>query len=266
MSETDLKNLLLKTAEDSARKAGTILMKNFRKDKKVISTSGHDIKLELDKVCEKLIIDEINSVFPEHNILSEETGLIDKKGSYTWIIDPLDGTVNYFYGLPYFCVCVGCYRAGRDPMVPGEGVVGAVYNPVTDEMYSGVRRGGAWRNGGSISVSKALTLAECMICSPISSNIETIGACVRTISSIAVRARKVRSLGATGLDLVNVASGVFGGFYQRATNLWDFAASRVIVEAAGGRMECFHFSDNKWDIIAAPAAVFDEFDKVLVKT
>lgn len=261
------------TAVGSAMAAGALIKKQFLDRAKIEREYAHDLKLEIDRLAEKTIIDIIEDTFYDHSIISEEIGIKVKSGEYCWIIDPLDGTVNYFYGIPYFCTCVACYKTdsskvknlldGKKMQNPGEPVAGVVYVPSTGELYSAFRGKGAFRNGVKINASNKTKLSEVIVVMSTGSSPDVISDSLKAAEQFALKARKVRMFGATGLDILNVASGAAGVFFQRASNLWDFAASRVILEEAGGDFYLNEVEPGKWDIIANDPGISDELESVL---
>jgi len=139
----DDSSLFLKTAKDAALKSGLVLKENFGGEHKANLKSEHDIGLEIDKQSEDIILSILIKEFPSHSIYSEETGFINNDNKYTWFVDPLDGTNNYFAGIAYFGVSISLIQSD-------EIIVGVVYNPITDQMFTAVKGKGAFLNGEKI--------------------------------------------------------------------------------------------------------------------
>ena len=156
------------TAEDAAKAAGEIQLRHFGKKLKVDYMGKDDLKLEVDRLCEQVIIEIIVNNFPEHSILAEESGFAMKESEFIWIIDPLDGSVNFFHSIPYFCVCVACYFKSQgvsnefqDPF--GTPLVGVTYDAFKDELFTGINGRGAFCNGDKINPCTNKNLSEAVI-------------------------------------------------------------------------------------------------------
>lgn len=204
-------------------------MQYFRTAMRVEEKSAGDLVSEADLASEKQIVSLIRQAYPHDDILAEESGATERSSEGLWIIDPLDGTNNFANGLAHFATSVAHYHAGVAQSA-------AIYDPIRDELYSATRGGGAYRNGQQLHVSKAETLATCLIGTGfyydrgdmMRRTLQTLEACFgRGIQGI-------RRCGAATLDLCNVAAGSFGAFFEFYLAPWDFAAGRLIVEEAGG--------------------------------
>ncbi|HBD93682.1 MAG TPA: hypothetical protein DC057_05880 [Spirochaetia bacterium] len=271
LNEFDL--LIYNTAVEAAMKAGELIKTQYHEFIAVETEFAHDLKLDIDRKAEKAIIDIIESHYSDHSIITEEDGIKVKSGEYCWIIDPLDGSVNYYYGLPYFCTCIACYKIspasvsrlaeGKKMGNPGEPVAGVVFSPVSSELYTAFKGKGAFRNGVRLSADTKRKLSEVIVIMSTGSTPDIINKSLCIANKFALCARKVRMFGATGLDIVNVASGTAGVFIQKGTNLWDFAASRVILEEAGGEIKYIETDAGKWDVVASNPAISGEVDEIL---
>ena len=259
---------LLHTAICAARKAGVIQHDHFRKDLKVAESEQHDIKLVVDRLCEQAIIDEIQQVFPDHAILGEESGVIESDSPYVWIIDPLDGTVNYYHGIPYYCTSVSCYRREETPDGEfasddiGQPLVGVIYSEQTDELFTAARGQGARFNGRMLYCPQVESLSHAIVSLSVGSTPEIQRYSTQLISELAPKVRKIRSCGATALDLVNVAAGRFHGLIQRRVRSWDIAAASLILMEAGGRLELNATGPHRWDIVAAEASLIGQLTDI----
>ncbi len=219
---------MLEVAEQAARAAGEILLSEFKRPKKVIKLARHDIKLDVDCRCEDEIRRVILDRFPDHGILAEESGeSAPTKSPYLWVIDPLDGTVNFYYGVPHFSVSVALKCAG-------ETVLGIVLDPVRNEMFSAVAGEGAYLNGEPIQVSSRTETSECIACGGLSKFSELYREGADDLFRLTAAVRKVRITGSAALDICYVACGRFDLYREVSIMIWDIAAGLLIVHEAGG--------------------------------
>jgi myo-inositol-1(or 4)-monophosphatase len=234
---------MLTTALRAAREAGDLLRRNFGKPLRANEITAHDIKLEMDVRAQQTIERCIMRSHPTHAILGEE-GIGGKfGGDYRWIVDPLDGTVNYAYGIPQFCVSIACQkktdsRTPTDRLTPGwDTVAGVIYDPVRDEMFAAARDGAATLNGKRIRVSRRRTLSDAIVSVGFFKTSALIDQSMPHFKRLAHRARKVRIMGAAALDLAYVACGRYDVYLEYGVKLWDIAAGLLILERAGGVCE-----------------------------
>ncbi len=220
----------LQNAKTWAREAGKIQMTYFRNDTLVIESKSTQIDLvtEADKKSEAYILNKIKTHYPEHSILSEETGATDKKSDYEWVVDPLDGTTNFAQGIPVFAVSIALkYK--------GESVVGVVYNPVMDDMFTAVKGEGAYLNGSKLTVANKDNLKSCVLASGFPySRAESFDNNALHFGHMVPKVRGLRRLGAAAYDLANVAAGVIDGYWEMGLGAWDIAAGILLVTEAGG--------------------------------
>lgn len=221
---------LLRTAEDACRAAAAVHRKYQRMGFTTSSKSvGHDRVTDADLEAESVIVQMIETSFPDHAILAEEGGRSDTDSAYLWVVDPLDGTSNYSRGIPYFSISVCVVHDGAP-------LVGVVYDPSRDELFSAIAGSGAFLNGASITVSETSTLADAVLITgffydrgaEMEQNLRNIG---RFFSHGVVG---IRRFGSAALDLCYVACGRADGFWEHELNAWDFAAGALIVREAGG--------------------------------
>lgn len=211
----------------AAREAGALLRANFETELDVDALERHDIKLALDVESQKLIESLVLRAFPDHAIYGEE-GLAGDQGSETqWIVDPIDGTVNYFYGIPHFCVSIAMRRGG-------ELKVGAIYDPMMDELFAVDFEGPATRNGKPIRPSTRATLAESVVTVGFSKSTESIDTGLARYQAIAHRVRKTRMMGSAALALAYIACGRLDAYIEESISLWDIAAGQLLLERGGG--------------------------------
>jgi len=225
-----------------AREAGALLMPYFHQGLKIEYKGDADLVTAADRASEKLIRERIGAQFPSHDVLGEEQGLNDLGGDYRWYVDPLDGTTNFAHGYPVFCVSMAVeHRASS------RWLAGVVYDPTRDELYSAELGKGAQLNGKAIHVSKAATLKECLLATGFPSHKRHKNPNIHFYHQITLRTHGVRRAGSAALDLCNVASGRFDGFWEFNLNAWDTAAGVLIVEEAGGKVSRYDGSEFRID-------------------
>src|SRR5438105_10210807 len=173
----------LDAAETAARAAGDLLRQNFQRPLRVNSTEAHDIKLEIDVRAQDLITKLLLEQFPQHALYGEEGIVGDQSSDHQWVVDPLDGTVNYFYRIPHFCVSIAL-------RFKGEIVVGVIYDPIRDEMWSVQKGEKPTLNGEAFRVSDRADLAEAVISVGLSKTGVTIEAGLRLLQEMLHCARK----------------------------------------------------------------------------
>ena len=223
---------LLAVATDIARDAGQILLAHFRQNVKVSKKGRIDLVTEMDLKVEKIIVDQIRLRFTDHEILAEEQGFQGADGPYKWIIDPLDGTTNYAHGYRFFSVSIAVETEG-------ELIVGVVYDPVTDELFSATRGQGATLNDQPIHVSQEDQLIDSLLSTGFSYDREKIKKNLEPFNRMILHSQALRRDGSAALDLCYVACGRFDGFWELSLKPWDVAAGRLIVEEAGGSVTAF---------------------------
>jgi myo-inositol-1(or 4)-monophosphatase len=247
MNPADQKRALA-CAVTAARAAGKLIRRNLRAVKAVNEATPYDLKLELDVRCQKLIERKLRAAFPNIAILGEEgdTGAVD--AACRWVVDPIDGTVNFAYGIPHACVSIALQirsqrsedRGRKRSTHPATRntdyatLVGVVYDPFTDELWTAMRGQAARLNGRPIHVSRRRKLNECVVSIGFAKSREDFEATLPYFNQLARRVRKVRIMGAAALGLAYVATGRFDAYIERGINLWDIAAGGLILECAGG--------------------------------
>ena len=230
----------LAVAVQAARAAGAVMARNLNSTKQVNESSQHDIKLVLDVRCQKLIERTLLGAFPQVAILGEEgvRGKLD--APQRWVVDPIDGTVNFTYGIPHACVSIALQV--RDDKSPHAGcplrgyttLVGVVYDPFLDELWTAVRGQKAKLNGKPISVSSRSKLDEAIVAMGFAKYTKTLALMLPVFNRLVHRVRKVRLLGAAALSMTWTANGRLDAYIENGVRLWDVAAGGLIVECAGG--------------------------------
>lgn len=242
----------LAVAVDAAKRAGEIIRKGFYQIKHVEHKGQVDLVTETDKECEVLIFNHLKQHFPNHKFIGEETtaacGITELTDEPTWIVDPLDGTTNFVHGFPFVCVSIGL-TIGKIP------TVGVVYNPIIDELFSGIRGKGAFLNGIPIKVSSQAELVKSLLATEVGTKRDkfTVDATTNRINSLLFKVRSLRMSGSCALNLCGIACGRLDLFYELGFGgPWDVAAGVLIVEEAGGRV--FDPSGKDFDITAQRVA------------
>ena len=253
---------MLQVAIEAALEAGKFLKMNVGKIRHIERKSGQVTNLvtEIDKKSEQLVIEKIKQHFPHHDFLGEESGSAEVKSEYRWIIDPLDGTVNYTHALPIYCVSIGLeYK--------GEIVLGVVYDPSLDELFTAEKGKGAWLNKKRIAVSKTEKLIESLLVTGFPYDVnEHPEPAVTHFRNFLKEGQAIRRLGSAALDLCYVASGRFDGFWEGMIHSWDVAAGALIVLEAGGRwtdLRGFPATVYKEEILATNGLIHEQMVGVL---
>ena len=240
-------SIYLEAATEAARAAGALLKSHLLTEREVNEFAAHDIKLALDVQAQDLITQILLARFPDHAIYGEEGIGGNQASEFQWIVDPLDGTVNYFYGIPHFCTSVAV-RRGKEILA------GVIYDPMRDELFAADhedRR--ATLNGAPIQVSTRAQLSEAILSVGLAKVTETIERNLPVLEDMIHRVRKCRMMGSAALDLAYVACGRLDGYIEAGISLWDVAAGILLCENAGGRIEMQPRSDrpDKYSIIAS---------------
>jgi myo-inositol-1(or 4)-monophosphatase len=232
--------------ERMARQAGKILLDGYDKEHEVNYKGVIDIVTEMDHASEAFILDEVQRLFPTHRILSEEAGDLDGHEEHLWLIDPLDGTVNYAHGVPFFSVSIAYASKGTITL-------GAVYDPMRDEMFTAERGGGATLNGRALKVSATDELVRSLLVTGFPydlwtsdhNNLDYFGKFARLTQG-------VRRLGSAALDLCYVGAGRIDGYWELSLKPWDLAAGSLIAEEAGAKVASL---DGNLDFITPPCSI-----------
>jgi len=213
--------------ERLARQAGQILFDSYEKDHQVDFKGVIDLVTEVDHASEKFLISEISRQFPGHSFLAEESGASGASADHLWIIDPLDGTVNYAHGVPLFCVSIAYSYQGQV-------LLGAVYDPMRNEMFSGERGKGAWVNGRPLKVTSVDTLQRSLMVTGFPyDSWNAIPNNFDYFAKLGKLTQGVRRLGSAAIDLCYIAAGRLDGYWELSLKAWDVAAGGLIAEEAG---------------------------------
>ena len=240
----------LDAATEAARAAGKLLRRHFEQPQHVNVREAHDIKLEIDVQTQDMITDSLLKKFPQHALYGEEGLVGDQTAEHQWVVDPLDGTVNYFYGIPHFCTSIAL-------RLQSEIIVGVIYDPIRDEMWTAQKGKTPELNGRPIRVSERSEIAEAVVSVGLSKTGVTIASGLPLLQDMVHRARKCRLLGSAALDMAYVACGRFDAYIEQGISLWDIAAGFILVETAGGKVEMRPREDmkDKYSIIASNGVI-----------
>ncbi len=238
----------LTVAREAALKAGTILRENIHGDREISYKGEINLVTEMDKRSERTVVEVLRSAFPDHGILAEEETAIENSSGFRWIIDPLDGTTNYAHGYPNFAVSIGLEHAG-------EVILGVVYDPMRDELFTAESGKGASLNGRAIKVSKADTLIRSLLATGFPYDRMTSEKNnLNYFRALLMASQEVRRSGSASLDLCSVAAGRLDGYWELKLHPWDVAAGSLIVREAGGMVSDFsgiRFSIHDKEIVAS---------------
>jgi myo-inositol-1(or 4)-monophosphatase len=221
-------NPFLQAAVDIAREAGAILRDGYERPKEIEYKGEVDLVTESDRRSEELVVSRLRDSFPDHGIVAEEgSGRAAEGAKYCWHVDPLDGTTNFAHGYPCFAVSLGLLQ-------DGEPIVGAVLNPVHNELFTAARGEGAFLNGRRIHVSSAHFLSQSLVATGFPTHHRKKSANINYYWEFTLRTHGVRRDGAAALDMCAVACGRFDGFWEFGLKSWDTAAGAILVREAGG--------------------------------
>ena len=227
----------------AARAAGALLRANFGTPLHVDSLHAHDIKLQLDVDSQTLITRMVLDHFPDHAIYGEEGIAGNQSSPFHWIIDPIDGTVNFFYGIPHFCISIAL-RENSDILL------GVIYDPIRDELWQ-VRKGGPpLLNGNPCAVSKRAAVSDSILSVGFSKHKSSIDSGLPLFTDLVYRARKCRLMGSAALDMAYIACGRLDAYIEQSVSLWDIAAGMLLIESAGGAVKLEPQPHDKFSIIA----------------
>ncbi len=255
----DMKEVLL----NATMEAGKIILHYFNGVFKIGHKEGvNNLVTEVDTEAEDKIIGIIRASFPSHTIISEEVGELIKPSDYQWLIDPIDGTVNFAHGIPICCVSIGL-------MYNGDLILGAVFNPMMNELFFAEKGKGATLNGVPISVSvKSDFRTACLVTGFPYKWPDSREHPIKVFERIVLEGLPVRRLGSAAIDLCWVACGRFDGFWEYNLSAWDVAAGYLIVQEAGGRITDFdgkRYNVFEKETLATNGLIHDQMLKVIQK-
>jgi len=235
----------LAAAVKTARAAGKIMRDNWHLPKRVNSAEAHDIKLELDVRCQKVITKILFDAFPQISLLGEEGSSGDPNSEYRWVVDPIDGTVNYFFGMPHAAVSIALQSQITTDNSKFKTVLGVIYDPFTDELWTATLGGKTKLNGRVVRCSKRSRVGDSLVAMGFSKSKENLEKSLPHLNRLSRRAKKIRIMGSAALELAYVASGRLDVYVERTINLWDIAAGGLMVECSGGEMFLKELQDGR---------------------
>lgn len=252
-----LKNTLYKAVQAGAAE----VVRFFNSDFKISNKEGvNNLVTEADHASEKAIMDVIRAEFPDHQLLGEESGKLVQDSNYKWIIDPIDGTVNFAHRIPLNCVSIGIEKDGQM-------IMGAVYNPHINEFFFAEKGKGATLNDKPIAVSnETQVIKSCLVTGFPYTYINMPNGPLETFDKLIRQGIPVRRLGSAAIDLCWVACGRFDGFYEHKLEPWDSAAGYLIVKEAGGKVTNHaneQFSIYQHKILATNGKIHDELSDII---
>lgn len=245
---------------DIAREAGELARSRRREGVAIAATKSHlaDIVTEADREVEQLIRRRLGAERPEDGFLGEESGAERGTSDITWVVDPIDGTVNYAYGIPSYAVSIAAIAGDPDP-AEWERVAAAVFNPVSGELFHAARDRGAWLGDERLTVNADAAPAGALVATGFGYRPETHAGDLARLSRVMPIARDVRRIGAASLDLAFVASGRLDAYFERGLQPWDHAAGGLLVTEAGGMMGVLPADDHgRALIIAAGPSLYEK--------
>ncbi|MSU60571.1 MAG: inositol monophosphatase [Candidatus Staskawiczbacteria bacterium] len=251
--------LAKKVAISAAKEAGKLVGENFQKTKKMSFKGENDMVTEIDLQSEKIILDAIKVNFPDHNILSEEAGATDNGSKYMWMVDPIDGTVNYYYGLDPYCIGICLLEDGRP-------ILNVLYNPTHDEMYVAQKGKGAFMNEKRITVSDNTDLKNSMVMLNLSRTKGTRTKTLKIVERISDHVRRMRVFGSSLSYMSYISSGKSDAFFDILLKPWDFLPGALLVEEAGGKVTDIKGNEITADstsVVASNGRVHDQILKLL---
>jgi len=254
---TDLANLL-ELATELARQAGALAL-DMRSGVEQLTTksSPTDVVTKADQAVERLLTEGIRAARPTDALLGEEGASDEGSSGLRWVVDPIDGTVNYLYGIPHWAVSIGI--EDRDGTL-----VGVVFDPSKDELWQAVRGQGATLNGAALRCSGATSLGQALVATGFGYDERRRAAQARILPTLLPAVRDIRRIGAGALDLCAVAAGRVDAYYEQGLSPWDLSAGRLIATEAGVRVEGLRGVAASHDlVVAATPAVFDALHDLL---
>ena len=233
-------------ATDAALAAGKLLRQHFGSDATVDEATQHDIKLALDKESQELITGILLGARPGDALYGEEGIAGNQDSDRQWIVDPIDGTVNFFYGIPHFCVSIAL-------RVAGEIVVGVIHDPMVGETWTVEKGGAPMLDGKPIRVSARASFDESILFIGCGKDEAAKKTGIERFHRASLKARKMRMMGSAALGMAYIASGRLDAYIESRISLWDIAAGQLLVEAAGGKVELAAVEGHAdaWSIVAS---------------
>lgn len=253
---------MLSFAIETARCAGALLLDGLARRRTMELKSAYEVVTEIDRDSEALIVAAIRRTFPDHAILAEEGGRVERESPFLWLIDPLDGTNNYAHGFPFFSISIALME--NDTLL-----LGVVFDPLRNELFSAERGAGAWCNEQRLRVSETPTLASSLVSTGFPYDYATTADNnTRQFTRLQARTQGVRRAGSAALDLAYVAAGRLDAHWELRLKPWDTAAGALLVLEAGGRLSDWRGAPwNPWNdrLVASNGRIHDELIAALAE-
>lgn len=228
---------LLRVATAAAEQAGKLIASRVTHNNVVNAMYAHDVKLAVDVESQDLISGVLLEAFPDHGIIGEEGTAGNAESPYQWIVDPIDGTVNFFYGIPHFCVSIALQYNRTS-------IIGVIYDPMVDELWTVSDSVDPQRNGKAVTVSGRRQLSEALVSVGFAKRPEALEQSIERYRTLAPAVRKIRMLGSAALEMAYVASGRLDAYIEEQVSIWDIAAGCLLVERAGGKVALTPHADR----------------------
>ncbi len=243
---------LLAIAHDVALRAGALARQRRSEGVEVAAskTSPVDIVTHADRETERFIRQALADARPDDGFFGEESGSKPGTSGLTWLVDPIDGTVNFLYGIPHYAVSIAVVEGDPDPLT-WRALAGAVVNPASGELFTATTGGGAFLDGEPIRVAEAVDLSQALVATGFAYDSEERARQGGVIAGLLPRVRDIRRLGTASLDLCFVASGRFNAYFERTLSPWDHAAGALIAHEAGAAVKGFGDAAPSRDFILA---------------
>lgn len=234
------------TAVKAAKAAGVLLRENFGCALEVDEAKHHDIKLALDRESQDLITEILLGEYPDYALYGEEGIAGNQDSDYQWIVDPIDGTVNFFYGIPHYCISIAL-RHKEDI------VLGVIYDPSMDDLWTVVKGEKPYLNRKEISCSSRTKLEESILYVGCGKTEDALSTGLERFRRASVRARKMRMMGSAALGMAYIATGRLDAYIESRISLWDIAAGKLLIESTGGKVELTakEGEPDVWSIVAS---------------
>jgi len=249
-------------AIEAALKSGLLIKRSVGRIKEISYKGRINIVTDVDKKAEAMIIRMISRAFPGHSILSEESAPRNTASPYRWVIDPLDGTTNFAHAFPFFCVSIALEKEGSV-------ILGVVYDPMRDELFTAEYKKGSFLNKRRLHVSGTRSLSDGFLATGFAYGVQNArNTNVRNFKNFLKRAMAIRRAGAAALDMCYVACGRFDGFWEMDLKPWDSAAAYLIIKEAGGNITKFNgskFTPYSKEVLATNGLIHRDMVRVLSK-
>jgi myo-inositol-1(or 4)-monophosphatase len=244
----------LETAVEIARQAGAVLATLFERRVPFETKGEYDLVTEADRASERLIVERLRTHFPSHAIVAEEGGGHESASGYRWYVDPLDGTTNFAHSFPMFNVTMALE-------VDGELIVGVIFDPIKNELFTAERGAGAYMNNRRVRVSHARKLSNALVATGFPSRKRHLNINIHFYHQLGMQTHGVRRCGSAAIDLAYVACGRLDAFWEFGLNPWDMAAGLLLISEAGGRYSGMHGEPHQLrgpDVVADNGLIHDE--------